>query len=250
MAALGPRRVEERGLFRRVLDPADELIYEEIHGHRDAPDLAERDDVLSLLLQARHEDGSAMTDVGAARRVDDTAGGRARDDCLLARVGGRAAGAASGQARAAARRRGRVHRRRLQGDASPAADPRSGDQAADRADGDRRPPAAGRRERGAVHLPRAPARGRLPRAARVPARALPRAAGRHLHVDPVRRGRAALPRRQFRAVRDEGRAAGVVAAGAPPERSAPRADHTTSNNAGARPRRHRRRRAAAPSGRE
>jgi cytochrome P450 len=62
MAALGPRRVDERGLFRRVLDPADELIYEEIRGHRDAPDLAERDDVLSLLLQARHEDGSPMTD--------------------------------------------------------------------------------------------------------------------------------------------------------------------------------------------
>ena len=63
MAALGPRRVAERGLFRRVIDPADELIYEEIHRHRDAPDLAERDDVLSLLLQARHEDGSPMSDV-------------------------------------------------------------------------------------------------------------------------------------------------------------------------------------------
>jgi cytochrome P450 family 135 len=63
MAALGPRRVAERRLFRRVLDPADELIYEEIRRHRDAPDLAERDDVLSLLLQARHDDGSPMTDV-------------------------------------------------------------------------------------------------------------------------------------------------------------------------------------------
>jgi cytochrome P450 family 135 len=63
MAALGPHRVAERGLFRRVVDPADELIYEEIRRHRDAPDLAERDDVLSLLLQARHEDGSPMSDV-------------------------------------------------------------------------------------------------------------------------------------------------------------------------------------------
>jgi cytochrome P450 len=63
MAALGPRRVAERGLFRRVIDPADELIYEEIQRHRGAPDLAERDDVLSLLLQARHDDGSPMSDV-------------------------------------------------------------------------------------------------------------------------------------------------------------------------------------------
>jgi cytochrome P450 len=63
MAALGPQRVAERRLFRRVLDPADELIYEEIGRRRDAPDLAERDDVLSLLLQARHEDGTPMSDV-------------------------------------------------------------------------------------------------------------------------------------------------------------------------------------------
>jgi cytochrome P450 len=63
MAALGPHRIAERGLFRRVIEPADELIYEEIQRHRGAPDLAERDDVLSLLLQARHEDGSPMTDV-------------------------------------------------------------------------------------------------------------------------------------------------------------------------------------------
>ena len=45
-----------------MLEPADELIYEEIRARRDAPDLAERDDVLSLLLQARHDDGSAMSD--------------------------------------------------------------------------------------------------------------------------------------------------------------------------------------------
>ena len=43
-------------------EPADELIYEEIRARREAPDLEERDDILSLLLQARHEDGSPMTD--------------------------------------------------------------------------------------------------------------------------------------------------------------------------------------------
>jgi cytochrome P450 len=63
MAALGPHRIAERGLFRRAIEPADELIYEEIRRRRDEPDLSERDDVLSLLLEARHEDGSPMTDV-------------------------------------------------------------------------------------------------------------------------------------------------------------------------------------------
>ncbi len=40
----------------------DELIFEEIARRRDAPDLAEREDVFSMLLLARDEDGEAMTD--------------------------------------------------------------------------------------------------------------------------------------------------------------------------------------------
>ena len=62
LALLGPRRIAERGTLRAALEPTDALIYEEIRARRDAPDLAERDDVLSLLLQARHDDGTAMTD--------------------------------------------------------------------------------------------------------------------------------------------------------------------------------------------
>jgi cytochrome P450 len=62
LAALGPQRLARSGLFRRVREPADELIYAEIRERRGAPDLAERDDVLSMLLQARHEDGSEMSD--------------------------------------------------------------------------------------------------------------------------------------------------------------------------------------------
>jgi cytochrome P450 len=62
LALLGPRRIAERGTLRRALQPADDLIFEEIRSRRDAPDLAERDDVLSLLLQARHDDGSPMSD--------------------------------------------------------------------------------------------------------------------------------------------------------------------------------------------
>jgi len=50
-------RFEERR--RRV----DELIYEEIARRRAAPDLAEREDVLSMLLLARDETGEGMSDV-------------------------------------------------------------------------------------------------------------------------------------------------------------------------------------------
>jgi cytochrome P450 len=50
--------------FRRALAAVDELIYAEIADRRADPSGdADRDDVLSLLLAARHEDGSAMTDV-------------------------------------------------------------------------------------------------------------------------------------------------------------------------------------------
>jgi cytochrome P450 len=62
LATLGPRRVASLGLVRAKLEPTDRLIYEEIRSRRNAPDLAERDDVLSLLLQARHDDGSEMSD--------------------------------------------------------------------------------------------------------------------------------------------------------------------------------------------
>ena len=50
------RRFEER---RRAMY---ELISDEIERRRSAPDLAERDDALSLLLLARDEDGSGLTD--------------------------------------------------------------------------------------------------------------------------------------------------------------------------------------------
>jgi cytochrome P450 len=62
LVVIGPERLSGSRLLRRLLAPVDELIFEEIRMRRDAPDLAERDDVLSLLLQARHEDGSPMTD--------------------------------------------------------------------------------------------------------------------------------------------------------------------------------------------
>src|SRR5205085_7982223 len=50
------QRFEQR---RRELD---EMVYEEIARRRAATDLAERDDVFSMLLSARDEDGEPMTD--------------------------------------------------------------------------------------------------------------------------------------------------------------------------------------------
>ena len=61
-AALGPKRVVRLGLWRSVLEPADAAIYDEIAAHRSAGALEGHDDVLTLLLQARHEDESPMSD--------------------------------------------------------------------------------------------------------------------------------------------------------------------------------------------
>jgi cytochrome P450 len=58
MAILGPDRAERYGVFRSVLGRVDALIDEEIAERRVRPG----DDVLSLLLQARHEGGEPMTE--------------------------------------------------------------------------------------------------------------------------------------------------------------------------------------------
>jgi cytochrome P450 family 135 len=48
--------------FLKLRAEVDALVYDEIRRRRSEPDAAERDDVLSLLLGARHEDGSPMSD--------------------------------------------------------------------------------------------------------------------------------------------------------------------------------------------
>jgi cytochrome P450 family 135 len=50
------------GELGKALDRLDALIYEEIVRRRAQADLTAREDILSLLLQARDEDGQAMTD--------------------------------------------------------------------------------------------------------------------------------------------------------------------------------------------
>ena len=59
---LGPQRATRMGWFRRRIEEVDRLIYEEIAERRRSDDLEERDDILSLLVGARHEDGSPMSD--------------------------------------------------------------------------------------------------------------------------------------------------------------------------------------------
>ena len=48
--------------FEGQLRAVDELLYAEIAEHRAKPDLEERDDILSMLMVARFEDGGAMDD--------------------------------------------------------------------------------------------------------------------------------------------------------------------------------------------
>ncbi len=62
LVLFGPSRVRRLPWFRRRIDRVDELIYREIAERRRAGDLEDRDDILSLLVAARHEDGSPMSD--------------------------------------------------------------------------------------------------------------------------------------------------------------------------------------------
>ncbi|MDX6602651.1 MAG: cytochrome family, partial [Solirubrobacterales bacterium] len=63
LALLGPHRFRKLPMVRRGLAPTNEMLYEEIARRRAEPDLEDRDDILSLLLQARHENGEPMSDV-------------------------------------------------------------------------------------------------------------------------------------------------------------------------------------------
>jgi cytochrome P450 family 135 len=62
MLVLGADRITRIPAFRRELERINGPIYAEIAERRTASDLAERDDIMSLLLQATHEDGSPMSD--------------------------------------------------------------------------------------------------------------------------------------------------------------------------------------------
>jgi cytochrome P450 len=60
---VGPDRARRVPAFSRRIERVDELLHREIEERRVADDVAERDDILSLLVAARHEDGSPMSEV-------------------------------------------------------------------------------------------------------------------------------------------------------------------------------------------
>jgi cytochrome P450 family 135 len=62
LVVLGPERIRRYPPFRRMMERVDQLLYPLIEARRRATDLGERDDILSLLIQARHEDGRPMSD--------------------------------------------------------------------------------------------------------------------------------------------------------------------------------------------
>ena len=171
-------RFGDRGAMRRFEErrgALDELIYEEIDRRRAAPDLEEREDVFSMLLGARDEDGEAMTDQ------------ELRDELVTLLVAGHET-TATGLAwafdlllhhpRALDRLReenGEVPRRGGQGDAAGApGHPGHRARRARRAVRARRLPHPARRRDQPVDRDHAPPRRPLPAAARVPPRALPR----------------------------------------------------------------------------
>jgi cytochrome P450 len=59
---LGPDRLTKLRGFRRQLAEVDRELFAEIARRREVADLGDRPDILSLLLQARHEDGGALSD--------------------------------------------------------------------------------------------------------------------------------------------------------------------------------------------
>jgi len=61
LVAAGPKGIRRLPEYRAVMGELDAVIADEIARRRAVPDLAERDDILSMLLLATHEDGSPMS---------------------------------------------------------------------------------------------------------------------------------------------------------------------------------------------
>src|SRR4051794_3429133 len=62
VALLGMDRLQRSRFYRNMMDPVDEAIFAVIRRRRSEPDLDSREDVLSMLVGARHEDGKEMSD--------------------------------------------------------------------------------------------------------------------------------------------------------------------------------------------
>ena len=59
---LGPERIPRIPWFRRIMERIDGLLRREIAERRRASDLDDREDILSMLVGAHHEDGSPISD--------------------------------------------------------------------------------------------------------------------------------------------------------------------------------------------
>ena len=57
-----PRSRSPWGRFNRLVAAADRVVYEEIHARRTQADAGTHDDILSMLLEARDDDGQPLTD--------------------------------------------------------------------------------------------------------------------------------------------------------------------------------------------
>ena len=144
--------------FQRARAALDEFIYEEIAARRAEVSGAEHDDVLSLLLSAKHDDGSPMSDEELRDELVTVRRRGARDHRHGARLGaGAGASHAAGPGPPAdvdRGGRGRVPGRDDQGDAARAAGDRGRCPQADGARDDRRLRAAGGHLRPARRSPR------------------------------------------------------------------------------------------------
>jgi cytochrome P450 family 135 len=147
---LGPERMSRFGPFQSLMRRVDGLIYDEISERRDTSDLEDREDIMSLLLQARDaETGEPMRDVEGQRPV----------------LGRGAPGSSPGQAGPAEerghRRRDPLPGGRCHGDAEAAPGDLAGGPAAHGACPDRRLGTSRGRDGDAIHLPGPSATRRL-----------------------------------------------------------------------------------------
>lgn len=62
LAAVGQRSLTASAKFRSVMAPVEELVLEEVHCRRAAPDRHEREDILAMLEHAYDEDGTPMSE--------------------------------------------------------------------------------------------------------------------------------------------------------------------------------------------
>jgi cytochrome P450 family 135 len=62
VAMTKPELLDRMSSFKGVVRSVDETLFAEIRARRQVPDLAEREDILSMLLQARDEDGEGLSD--------------------------------------------------------------------------------------------------------------------------------------------------------------------------------------------